>query len=285
MKMELVIGDEYKRKELHNYFGGQRQGGISTPKGYPYIFIFTNERGKNYGYEDGWGEDGFYYYTGEGQNGDMLFKSGNKAIRDHEELNKKVFLFEETKKTFTKLSTEITYVDYTFTQLPDKTGKNRKGIQFIFERVDSNTKPESEPKVIGSPSNSGRRPTVTERKGLVTSRVGQGYYRQGLIRKFNGECAVTKSDVEEILIASHIVPWSKSSDDERLDVDNGILLSPLYDALFDKHLISFTDEGQMLVSNNIEAQTNYLNIEKALKIKVTYGMKKYLKRHRDELRA
>lgn len=160
-----------------------------------------------------------------------------------------------------------------------------KGIQFIFERVASNTKPESEPKVIGSLSNSGRRPTVTERKGLVTSRVGQGYYRQELIRKFNGECAVTKSDVEEILIASHIVPWSKSSDDERLDVDNGILLSPLYDALFDKHLISFTDEGEMLVSNNIEAQTNYLNIEKALKIKVTYGMKKYLKRHRDEFRA
>lgn len=121
--MELVIGDEYKRKELHNYFGGQRQGGISTPKGYPYIFIFTNERGENYGYVDGWGEDGFFSYTGEGQNGDMLFKSGNKAIRDHEELNKKVFLFEETKKTFTKLIAEITCVDYTFTQLPDETGK------------------------------------------------------------------------------------------------------------------------------------------------------------------
>ncbi len=60
MKMELVIGGEYKRKELHNYFGGQRQGGISTPKDYPYIFIFTNKRGVNYGYVDGWGEDGFF---------------------------------------------------------------------------------------------------------------------------------------------------------------------------------------------------------------------------------
>lgn len=138
---------------------------------------------------------------------------------------------------------------------------------------------------MASPSSLSRKPTVTEGKGLVTSRVGQGYYRQGLMRKFNGKCAVTKIDLEEILIASHIVPWSKSTDDERLDVDNGVLLSPLYDALFDKHLISFTDEGEMLVSSNIEAQTSYLNIDKALKINVTYGMKQYLKRHRDELRA
>jgi len=283
--MELVIDEEYKRKELHDNFGGQRQGGISTPKDYPYIFIFTNKRGVNYGYEDGWSEDGFFAYTGEGQRGDMSFKSGNKAIQNHGELNKKVFLFEETKKTFTKLTAEIICVDYTFIQLPDENGKNRKGIQFIFERATSDTKTESEQKGMASPSSLSRKPTVTERKGLVTSRVGQGYYRQGLMRKFNGKCAVTKSDLEEILIASHIVPWSKSTDDERLDVDNGVLLSPLYDALFDKHLISFTDEGEMLVSNNIEAQTSYLNIDKALKINVTYGMKQYLKRHRDELRA
>jgi len=283
--MELVIGREYKRKELHDYFGGNRQVGISTPKNYPYIFLFPTKRGTNYGYVNEWSKDGFFTYTGEGKNGDMLFKSGNKEIRDHGELNKKVFLFEETKKTFTKLIAEITCVDYTFIQLPDETGKNRKGIQFIFERVGSDIKVESEQKSIGYSSKSYRKPTVTERKGLVTSRVGQGYYRKELIRRFNGKCAVTQSDVEEILIASHIVPWSKSTDDERLDVDNGVLLSPLYDALFDKHLISFTDEGEMLVSNNIEAQMSCLHIDKALKINVSDGMKKYLKRHRDELRA
>jgi len=52
--MELEIGEEYKRKELHNYFGGQRQGGISTPRNHPIIFIFSNKRGKDYGYENEW---------------------------------------------------------------------------------------------------------------------------------------------------------------------------------------------------------------------------------------
>ena len=62
---------------------------------------------------------------------------------------------------------------------------------------------------------------------------------------------LTGSDVLKILISSHIVPWSECTDDERLDVDNGILLSPNVDALFDKHLISFSDEGELITSNAI----------------------------------
>ena len=80
---------------------------------------------------------------------------------------------------------------------------------------------------------------MKQRKWLVTSRIGQGYYRQQIIEKWNGKCAVSKTDILPILIASHIVPWSESNDDERLDVENGILLLPFYDALFDKYLISF----------------------------------------------
>jgi predicted restriction endonuclease len=91
----------------------------------------------------------------------------------------------------------------------------------------------------------------------VTSRVGQGYYRQKLIKKFNGKCAVTKNDVEEILIANHIVPWRHSSDEERLDPDNGILLSPLYDALFDKHMITFGDDGSISTVHKKFEQLKY----------------------------
>jgi hypothetical protein len=71
-------------------------------------------------------------------------------------------------------------------------------------------------------------PNETERKGIVTSRVGQGYYRQQIIEKWNGQCAVTGSNLLTTLIASHIVRWSECDDTERLDVENGILLSPLY---------------------------------------------------------
>ena len=79
--MELIKGKEYKRKELHDFYGGQRQGGIATPKEHPYIFIISSRRGEDHGYVDGWiDENKFFLYTGEGQNGDMEFKSGNLSL-------------------------------------------------------------------------------------------------------------------------------------------------------------------------------------------------------------
>ncbi len=54
------------------------------------------------------------------------------------------------------------------------------------------------------------------------------------------------------MVASHIVPWAEATDNERLDVHNGILLSPTYDALFDRHLISFEDSGKIILSDSIE---------------------------------
>ena len=66
------------------------------------------------------------------------------------------------------------------------------------------------------------------------------------------------------MIASHIVPWKDSSDQERRDVNNGILLSPTYDALFDKHLISFDDTGSIIISSKIKKlgwETKYTSDE------------------------
>jgi len=128
-----------------------------------------------------------------------------------------------------------------------------------------------------------KKPNETERTGLVVSRVGQGYYRQQIIEKWNGTCPITKSNLKSILISSHIVPWSKSNDDERLDVENGILLSPNIDSLFDKHLISFEDDGSILISDKLDSLNRQsLNIDDSIKIPVSEGMKKYLKRHRVE---
>ena len=85
--MELVVGKEYKRTELHDHFGGQRRGGIATPARFPYVFAFQTKTGKDFGYTDGWDGD-YYRYTGEGQEGDMTFIRGNGAIRDHAETDK-----------------------------------------------------------------------------------------------------------------------------------------------------------------------------------------------------
>jgi predicted restriction endonuclease len=63
---------------------------------------------------------------------------------------------------------------------------------------------------------------------------------------------VTGFNKLDVLIASHIVPWCESNDNERLDVYNGILLSPVYDALFDRNLISFENTGKIILSDKID---------------------------------
>ena len=130
-----------------------------------------------------------------------------------------------------------------------------------------------------------KKPDMTERLGLVTSRVGQGYYREQILEKWNYKCAITKCNTFKILIASHIVAWKDSTDEERLDPENGILLSPNYDALFDKHLISFSDEGFIIFSKNIKSEDlKKLGIDTNAKIEVNAAMKNYLKKHREKLK-
>lgn len=92
---DFEVGRVYHRRDdIHARFGGQRQGGISTPSGVPYIFLFTGESGEQYGYRDGWNEDGVYLYTGEGQAGDMQWVRGNRAIRTHLADGKDLLMFE-----------------------------------------------------------------------------------------------------------------------------------------------------------------------------------------------
>ncbi|MCF2874307.1 MULTISPECIES: HNH endonuclease [unclassified Tenacibaculum] len=126
-----------------------------------------------------------------------------------------------------------------------------------------------------------KKPDITERKGMVNSRVGQGYYREQILEKWNYKCAITESNIYTVLIASHIVPWKDATEEERLDPENGILLSPNYDALFDKHLITFEENGSILFSSSIDIEElKKLGIQANAKIKVNDEMKPYLKKHR-----
>ena len=126
------------------------------------------------------------------------------------------------------------------------------------------------------------KPNETERIGLVTTRVGQGWYRQEILKKWDNKCGVTGSGLKEILISSHIVPWRDSNQDEKLDSDNGILLSPNLDGLFDRYLITFKDSGRIIISNRINTNDlNRLGINQNMKLtQITDGMKPYLSRHR-----
>lgn len=87
---------------------------------------------------------------------------------------------------------------------------------------------------------------ATQRLQLSKARVGQGLFRKQVML-LDPNCRVTGISDPRLLIASHIKPWRDSSNLERLDGNNGIMLSPHIDALFDAHLISFENDGKMLV--------------------------------------
>jgi putative restriction endonuclease len=91
-------------------------------------------------------------------------------------------------------------------------------------------------------------PDVTERDEVRKARVGQGRFRQRLLELWGSRCAVTGVAMPSVLTAGHIKPWRCSSNAERLDPHNGLLLLPQYDRLFDRGLIAFEDGGGILVS-------------------------------------
>lgn len=86
----------------------------------------------------------------------------------------------------------------------------------------------------------------TERKSIIQSRLGQGVFRKCLIEYWKG-CAVTECKFSPLLKASHIKPWSKSTNQERLDVFNGLLLAPNIDAAFDIGYVSFDEKGKIII--------------------------------------
>jgi predicted restriction endonuclease len=88
-----------------------------------------------------------------------------------------------------------------------------------------------------------------------------------------------------MLIGSHIKRWKDSSDAEKLDENNGLLLCAHHDALFDKHLISFEDNGDLIVSTTLTAsEQKELQIAAIPPILVSPGMKPYLAEHRSKLK-
>jgi 5-methylcytosine-specific restriction protein A len=68
------VGQLYdRRREIHEPYGGQQQGGISTPREHPFVLLFTSQTGEQYGYEDGWEENGVFLYTGGPGRGSAVY--------------------------------------------------------------------------------------------------------------------------------------------------------------------------------------------------------------------
>jgi predicted restriction endonuclease len=96
---------------------------------------------------------------------------------------------------------------------------------------------------------------LKEREAIVKARIGQGRFRQQLLEYWE-TCAVTGCEEISLLVASHIKPWSECDVREAVDPYNGLLLSPNLDAAFDNGYVSFTDTGEMLISQALRVESH-----------------------------
>jgi predicted restriction endonuclease len=123
----------------------------------------------------------------------------------------------------------------------------------------------------------------TERDAIIAARLGQGSFRADLMRAYKRKCAVTGTDVPELLRASHIKPWRDSNNAERLCVHNGLLLVANLDAAFDAKLISFSDAGRMLFHKRLGSRPySMLGIKEGSNLTrpPSQMQRKYLTHHR-----
>ncbi len=90
---------------------------------------------------------------------------------------------------------------------------------------------------------------------LLLMRVNQNFFRQLVLANYKSKCAITGIDIPELLLASHIIPWSKNEKD-RLNPENGICLSALYDKAFDKGLIVINERHDIIISNELKRHQN-----------------------------
>lgn len=94
----------------------------------------------------------------------------------------------------------------------------------------------------------------------VKTRVNQSVFRQMVLSNYNNKCAITGIDIPELLLASHIIPWSKN-EEHRLNPENGICFSALYDKAFDKGLIGINTNHEIIFSDSIKKkkETEFYN--------------------------
>ena len=125
----------------------------------------------------------------------------------------------------------------------------------------------------------------------VKTRVNQNVFRQIVVANYEGKCAVTGIDIQPLLLASHIIPWS-ANEKERLNPENGICLSAFYDRAFDKGYIGINSKFEILVSGHLKKKvhadyyTKHFSVLQGTSINLPakyYPKKEFLEFHLDEI--
>lgn len=282
------VGALYNRRtQIHDVLGGQRQGGISTPRDNPVVIAFTGEAGKSHGYHDFWDDEGVFHYFGEGQSGDMQLTGGNRAINDHDHDGKKLIVFQMMGhgKPYRYLGEFVKLSSYVRPDTPATRGPNRNALVFRLAPVDGSAfflgasveEPKAAEVELGS--------TVTLQ--LVEVRKKQTLFRRRLLG-VEKACRLTGIQDLRFLRASHIKPWAAcDSGDERTDGHNGVLLTPHADLLFDRGWITFENNGQLVVTNDLPLEVKKpigLNLREGRNCGVfSHRQQSYLEYHRQKV--
>lgn len=152
-----------------------------------------------------------------------------------------------------------------------------------FKKIDEGTyslADYDETKLVLSPKD-----LVTTKDVITAIRIGQSQFRKKLITSLR-KCPITGINDIRILTASHIKPWTQATNRERLDTNNGFLFSPTFDRLFDRGIISFSNNKSLLVSETFSRKNlerlNLKNNQIITDLPIN-GREDYLEYHRTKI--
>lgn len=273
----------HRRDQIHGVLGGQRQGGISTPVDAPFVIIFTGAAGATHGYNDFWDDEERLHYFGEGQRGDMTMTGGNRAILEHKKNGKRLLMFQQMGHGKpNRFRGEYEFEDFQIVKdVLDTEGNRRSAIVFRLKPL--NDEPSADEFTIPV-AEAGLDISHTESTRLQKIRTKQSLFKRRLLN-VEKECRLTGIADLRFLRASHIRPWSEcTSGTQRADGNNGLLLCPQADFLFDQGWISFRGNGSLVVAGKMPTEVRArigLDLRSRSCGTFNAGQREYLDFHRD----
>lgn len=277
----LELGHSYTRPELSKLWElGGHQGisrGVYTPAGQNVIFLFVTRHKQNCltQYKD-FLEGDLLYWEGETGHGN------DERIASASSRGESIHLFYRERH-------HSEFVYYGKVILANIVRYQNKPSEFVFKVVnvevhDAYSTMSAVADVTAdyqlaseSTLNNIDRQVLTKSRG-----VAQRLFRGNLFRLWDGSCAVTGVREPKVLKAGHIKPWAACAPQEKIDHFNGLLLIPNLDSLFNEHLISFKDNGELLVSDKFHRDDRRrMHISEELHLRQVFDQTRpYLELHR-----
>lgn len=272
---KLKIGEAYDRPylaDLWGYKGFQAiSRGVVTPLGTNLIILFvTKSKQEALTQYNDFLDGGLLHWEGEEKH------SSDSRVINAESANDEIHLFYRDIH-----HTPFIYYGKIF--LKEHNLRNTEPSQFVFNICQEYSTPDSLDD-LESYQNEYRTLDKTEKDAIIKSRIGQGLFRDGVVKLW-GSCAATGISNLALLRASHIKPWRDSSNHERLDPMNGLLLQPTLDHLFDAGLITFSANGAVMFSPKLpHSDIQKLELKGDIKLRKTpASLMNYLKYHRNNV--